>query len=384
MTLADHPPALETLRPGLPHYPLVKTFGLPWERGVQYGSAAAERVAHTLRAYRELFIAYADLSWSRVTEYALRYESIIADFDSGLVKEMKGIAHGAGVDFADVLAINVRTEVMYGLGELRAVADCTAFAALPQATADGHTIVGQNWDWHPAAFDSCVILSIQQPDAPSIVTVVEAGLLSKVGMNSEGLGVATNAMVTTGDVGDPGIPYHVLLRVIQNAATFEEAVSVVTNARRASSANYLIAHKSGRTIDLEAAPGGPDQVFQLEPRSGIVGHANCFISPHATIQDQTAIRKPLGLTRQRTMDRLLDTDQGKITVDTMKVVLSDHEHHPNALCRHPLETLEPVDRSATVASVIMDLDAGEMWVADGQPCTYPHRRFTAADLWRVE
>ena len=35
-----------------------------------------------------------------------------------------------------------------------------------------------------------------QDDGPDFVTVVEAGLLAKTGMNSSGIGLATNALVT--------------------------------------------------------------------------------------------------------------------------------------------------------------------------------------------
>jgi isopenicillin-N N-acyltransferase like protein len=374
--------ALETVAPAFVHYPFVKISGSsPCERGRLYGSRTRDRIGNTLRAYAQLFVAYADLDWATVTQYARRYEPIIRAHDNELIEEMRGIAEGAGVAFEDVLAINVRTEVMYGLGELRPAADCTAFAALPEATGDGHTLLGQNWDWNPAAFDCCVILSMEQPDRPDFVTIVEAGLLAKMGMNSEGVGVATNAMVSDADKGEPGIPYHVILRSILNSRSFDQAVDQVTSVDRASSANYLIAARDGQAVDLETAPGGQDHVFSVQPREGIIGHANCFVAPNVTVRDQTPLRRPLSLTRQRTIDKALDDHKGEITVELMQSLLADHEHHPNSLCRHPLEQFASIDRSATVASVIMDLDAGEFWAADGQPCSHPYRRYGASELW---
>ena len=372
--------ALDTLAPSTA-YPLVLTKGKPFERGVQYGTQARSRLAHTLAAYGELFREYAALSWPEVCRYAVHYEEVIQAFDPRMIEEMRGIASGGQVDFADILAINVRSEVMYGVGELRAAADCTAFVATSPATANGHSILGQNWDWHPAAFESCVVLSIEQDDGPDIVTVVEAGLLSKMGMNSAGLGVVTNAMVTDLDHGDLGVPYHALLRAIQNETSVENAVKVVTDAHRASSANYLIADRSGSAIDLEVAPGDSDRVFRIEPVDGVLGHANCFVSPNATVHDQTAIRKPVSITRQRTIDARLSTNLGNISVELMQEILADHEHHPNALCRHPIERFAPIDRSATVASVIMDLETLDFWVADGQPCSHPYTRLEPSKVW---
>lgn len=374
--------ALDTVQPAVSHYPLIRAGGSAAARGRSYGLQARDRVLKTLAAYAELFIAYTDLDWSHVTAYARRYEGIIADCDGELIEEMRGMADGAQVAFEDILAINVRTEVMYGLGELRAAADCTAFAALPGATETGHTLLGQNWDWHPAAFDCCVVLALDQPGRPSIVTVVEAGLLAKVGMNDAGLGVATNALASDADKGEPGLPYHVMLRCILNSSTFDEAREFVTSVDRASSANYLIASKDGEAVDLETAPGGSNRVFPIEAHIGVIGHANCFVASGVTIRDQTLLKRPLGMTRQNTIDRSLEEHRGHITPELMQKVLADHELHPNALCRHPLMHLAPIDRSATVASVIMDLDMGEFRVADGQPCNHPYRTFTAEDMWQ--
>ena len=47
--------------------------------------------------------------------------------------------------------------------------------------------------------------------------MVEAGLLAKTGMNSSGLGLVTNALVTDDDTGDARLPYHVALRAILDA-----------------------------------------------------------------------------------------------------------------------------------------------------------------------
>lgn len=361
-------------------YPTIRISGDPRERGLAYGRLARDRIALTLDAYADLFAHHACLQWEEVTEYAQGYEPIIANYDPSLVEEMHGIAEGASIAFKDVLAINVRTEVMYGLGEMQA-AECSAFAALPEAVANGHTLLGQNWDWHPAALDCCVVLSIEQVDRPSIVTVVEAGLLAKMGMNSEGVGVATNALVSNIDRGEHGVPYHVLLRTILNARSFDEAVRTVHSAHRASSANYLIAAAGGKARDLETAPGGPEHVFAIEPYDGVVGHANCFVASDVTVTDETERLRPLAKIRQRTIDSHLRSAAGGIGVEYMKDALSDHDNHPHSMCRHPVEAVAPMDRSATVASVVMDLDDRTMWVTDGQPCCSPYREIRGRELW---
>ncbi len=371
---------VQTAHPQTGRYPLVVTKGSAQARGVAYGRQAKTRIAYSLRNYERLFRHYADVDWVTACRFAAGYGPVIEDYDASLVEEMQGIAEGAGCSYDDILTMNVRTEVMYGLGELRAAADCTAFAALPDATVDGHTIIGQNWDWHPSAFDSCVILASQPDDRPAFVTVVEAGLLAKMGMNDAGIGVATNAMVSDIDTGEPGIPYHVLLRALLTSTSFADAVSQVESVHRASSANYLIASKDGSAVDLEVAPGDRDHVFPIHPDLGVIGHANCYVAPSVTVGDQTAELRPLGRIRQSAIDRHLQALAPDISLQSIQSALCDHTDHPNSLCRHPLSQLDFMDRSATVASVIMDLDLQTMWVAEGQPCCHPYRQVAMAEV----
>ena len=54
-------------------------------------------------------------------------------------------------------------------------------------------------------------------------------------------------------------------------------------------------------------------------------------------------------------------------------LLSDHANYPAAICCHPDLTPEPLDQARTVTSVLMDLNARRMRIADGNPCTTPFR-----------
>ena len=216
-------------------YPHVRVRGAPRERGRAYGEQARDRVRRSVDGYRELFGALTGWGWERIRKEAARFEEPIAAFDEACAEELRGIAEGAAVDLVDVLALNVRTEIVYAAkarSALRAAGGCTALALLPEASAAGETIVAQNWDWYPHSLDTVVVLESQPDEAPAFVTVVEAGLLAKAGMNAAGLGLATNALATDADRGEPGVPYHVVLRAILGAQTISEALAVIQRGRR--------------------------------------------------------------------------------------------------------------------------------------------------------
>src|SRR5919198_2127246 len=294
---------------------------------------------------------------------------------------MRGVAEGAGVTFEDVVGVNVRTEVMFA-AKARAAAGtdprarpdgCSAFAVVPPRSANGHTLIGQNWDWLLHSFDTVVVLEAEQEEGPDFVTVVEAGLLAKTGMNSSGIGLVTNALVTDRDTGEPAVPYHVVLRAILDAETLPDAYAAMQRSPRSSSANYLIATVDGMAVDVEATPGDFSRLLLSFPTDGVLLHANHFVSPRFDDTDVSLWVMPDSPFRFARLTDFVGSHAGPLSLDDFRSFLADHANHPSGVCCHPDERLERLDRGSTVASVLMDLDERRMWVADGHPCTSPYR-----------
>jgi isopenicillin-N N-acyltransferase-like protein len=358
-------------------FPHVRVEGGPRERGRSYGEQARDRVHRSIDAYRDVFAAYAGWNWNALTQHAHAYEDPIERFEPAYLEEMRGIAEGAAVDAADILAINVRTEVMFAAKARDAAAghmagECSAFAVTPGRSTGGHTLIGQNWDWLLHSADTVVVLEVQQDGRPDFVTVVEAGLLAKTGMNSSGIGLVTNALVSDADRGLPGIPYHVALRGILDAETISDAYAVLQRGIRSSSANYLIAHADGLVVNVEGAPGGFDHLFLTFPTDGVLLHTNHFTSGRLAGTDVGLWLMPDSPFR---LDRLASqiAHATKLSVGDFRSALADHANHPSGICCHPDPRWEPVEQGETVASVLMDLEARRMWLADGHPCTAPYR-----------
>jgi isopenicillin-N N-acyltransferase-like protein len=365
-------------------FPHVRVEGDARIRGRSYGEQAAERVRRSIEAYREVFQAYAGWNWAQVTEHARAYMDPIARFDAVYLEEIGGIAEGAGVDEVDVLAINVRTEIMFAAKARdmhRYVGECSAFAVSPSRSADGHTWIGQNWDWLLHSSDTVVIVEARQPDRPDYVTVVEAGLLAKTGMNSSGIGLVTNALVSADDRGAPGVPYHVGLRAILDAETISDAYAVLQRAPRSSSANYLIAHRDGQAVNIEAAPGDFSALSLTFPDDGLLLHTNHFASGQSPPTDVGLWVMPDSPFR---LQRLREQLGGVPLVSPKEVreALADHAGHPSGVCCHPDARWDPLEQGQTVASVLMDLDERRLWVADGRPCTAPYDELDYGEFLR--
>jgi isopenicillin-N N-acyltransferase like protein len=358
--------------------PRVRVAGAARERGRQYGAQARDRVHRSVRAYRDVFAYYTGWDWDEVRRAAAGFEAPIARFRPAYLEEMRGIAEGAGLDLADVLAINVRTEVMYAAKARQAPlaartphvpAECSAFAVVPAPAQPGATIIGQNWDWLLHARETLVVLEARQEDGPDFVTVVEAGLLAKAGLNAAGLGLVTNALVTEADVGAPGLPYHVLLRAILDCTTVTQALEVLQAGPRSSSANYLVAHASGAALDIEAAPGDFTGLYPLYPDRGVLLHTNHFLSPGLAPVDVSLWAMPSSAVRlQRLRAGTGPGSGGARTLDHFRGLLADHADYPHSICSHPDPADPPLEQGATIASLLMDPNAGHAWLAACNPC----------------
>ncbi len=375
--------------------PHVRVEGTSLQRGRQYGAAAKDRVRRSVHEYRQVFAYYAGWDWERVRREAARFEAPIADFRPAYLQEMRGIAEGAGLDLADVLAINVRTEVMYAATARQAPlaarqappaarqaplaakppAECSAFAVVPAPSRPGGTVVGQNWDWLLHAAHTVVLLEVRQDEGPDFATVVEAGLLAKAGLNAAGLGLVTNALVTDADVGAPGLPYHVLLRAVLDCETVTDALAVLQARARSSSANYLIAHASGSALDIEAAPGDFTRLYPLLPEDGVLAHTNHFLAPRIHPVDLSLWAMPSSAVRLQRLRAALTARDTSAAPGDLHSLLRDHADHPFGICAHPDPRAHRYDQGATIASVVMDLTARQLRYTHGNPCQAPYELF---------
>ena len=361
----------------------IRVEGNALQRGEQYGEQTRELIARCIEVYGEAFEHYAGWNWEQVREHAVRFREPILTFDREYIDEIEGIAHGAGLEFADVLAINVRTEVMFAAMARDATRvsrippECSAIAVAPSRTRDGRLLTAQNWDWLVGAADTLVLLEVAQPQRPDFVTLVEAGLLAKAGMNSAGIALTTNALVCDRDTGSPGVPYHVLLRAILDSETASDALSTLSRAPRASSATYIVAQDSV-VLDFEAAPGDLGQIFIGYPDDDVLLHTNHFINRSGAVSD-VAFRvmpdSPFRLTRLRQ----LIAGRSDLHPESLRMILSDHDTFPLGVCCHPDPRVHNGPDYRTVATLVFEPATKTMWISDGNPCDTPLHRVQFAD-----
>lgn len=366
---------------------LVELAGDPRAWGLAHGTKARAEIARNVELYRQRFAYWTKASPEELQKRAAAYRQVIARSNPDYFAAMEGIAEGSGLDLLDIVAVNVRYEILYSGFAARGMerkrpglavsGGCTSFAVAPSHSANGHLLIGQNWDWIPEV--EGLLVRTRARDGTRQLAFTEAGIAgAKIGLNSHGIGLAVNGLVSNADSWSRlRKPFHVRCWEILAAREFEAAANAVSGETRACSANFVLAQagRRPRIVDFETAP---ESECRLEATDGFVTHTNHFLD-----QDKLGIWQLLAEDRRSTFHRYARSqsllkervERGrKIGIEDLKAMLRDHEGRPDCICRHEDSERPPEERFSTVVSAILDLDAKEMYVASGPPCTARYRR----------
>lgn len=344
---------------------IISVEGRPKERGFQYGSLAKALIQRNIEIYKIQFKRFAKLDWGNIIADALKWVPIIKEYDSEIMDEIEGVASGSERPVEEIVALNARYEFAISPLSGRFSRECTSFAVTPDAASCNGVILGENWDFRSKFKETCVVLRIKQSGGkPDIVTHLEAGTVAHKGFNSSGLGLCINALLSDKDHITPGVPLvSVVARGVLNSKTIRDAIHAVAKAKRSASINYMIAHSGGEAIDLEVTP---DDIGILHPDDGIITHSNNFLAS-MNLKDVGKTVFPDSPIRWNRMRRLLMRKK-KLSINTIRLAMSDHFDYPNSICRHPDTRLHPDDQFETITSVAMDLNKSRLYMTEGNPC----------------
>lgn len=364
-------------------FPLIEVSGDARERGRQYGRQASERIRRSVRFYGGKLAAMGR-GPQQLEAIVQKFLPEIERFDPLYLEEMKGIAEGAGLTLQEIVLINARTEVLR-LSEREAKKDqdrlltqadpdgCTGAAILPEMTAHGRLLHGQNWDWRHECAETGIVLKIRREDGPDILTFTEAGGLARSGLNSAGIAVTANFLSCDRDYLQLGVPLALIRRKVLETEHIALALHAVYTTPKTTSNNLIVSHAGGFAMDIECAP---DESFIIQPTNGLIVHANHWQSPVALskVRDTGIATSPDSLYRDVRVRQQLSGDN--LTIEHMRNAFFDTFASPWSVCRPARKTVES-HLSATVAMILMDPQKGHLEIA---PLPAVNRQFASYSL----
>lgn len=342
--------------------PEVVASGSPYEIGFTHGSEIPNRIRTCIKNYKALFIETAQSDWPESISRASAFLPALEQNEPDLVEEMKGIAAGAGegVEFLDILALNLRSEIA-----LTNYTDgCTSIATYNASRSE--VFVGQNWDWVGEASTSTAFFDINKTGMPRIRMFGEAGILAKFGVNEAGVGICMNA-IRCGTVAKNQLPIHIAMRRVLECKSFDEAMEMLTRKGLASCANFVIGDSTGKIATVECTPKGLAPIY---PENGewTTWHTNHLWSPNipAGIKDHPSKNSFSRLERIKLL-----TKGQEATPEMIRSWFSDEEGTPVSICRSTPSKAVGMERMETLATVIFHLSKRRIELSLGKPCLNP-------------
>jgi isopenicillin-N N-acyltransferase like protein len=355
-------------------FPIVDVSHLPsaTARGHAYGTQCAAQIAISVNTYTQTFASYG-ISWETARSRAMRYLGVISALDASLVDELEGIALGSGQPLDAILALNCRTEILppnflakpAQTAPCQDLSECTAMCVSASTSENGGAWMAQNWDWMGRQRAALLLLRTVDSAGTAILTLTEAGMLAKIGLNTHGFALGLNIVRSQLDGAHIGLPVHIVLRHLLSCSAIAQARTRLRALQAlgfGASSNIPCADAHGEAVCFEIAPAG---WAEHANSAGVVVHTNHFLceslipqqaplsafvsSPSRLVTAQGyAQMRPLGFTHLQTF--LRDESDGFLSI-----------------CRQPDPDLPADTRIESVAGIIISARERRMWVAPDVP-----------------
>ncbi|KAJ2989688.1 hypothetical protein NUW58_g3343 [Xylaria curta] len=330
--------------------------------GVTHGAAARDKITGSIGFYAQLFQTSCSLGWSEIQREAEKYVQPLEDIAPRYLEEIRGIAQGSHRTFLDILILNIRSEIMFGLfsdpKRNLAGAPSDGCTSLGWLTTSG-SFLGQNWDWMVEQGPNLVVCHVSQPGAgiPAFSMVTEAGIIGKIGLNAEGVGCCLNALKCRG-VDSSKLPIHFALRKVLESPSRAAAVEAIKRTGVAGSGHILIGDATGST-GLECTSKWAKEVV-MEDDLNRVCHTNHLILDKSDVEESPWLDdSPARLARVRELTaRIADP-----TFDVITNIFGDTEGYPVSINRRQ----EGESIAETLFTIVMNLTNKYARVTFGRP-----------------
>lgn len=294
----------------------VRAGGDPFAIGHALGQASA--AALTARVFATEEYRALDARW-RGSEYLRGLEEAARSAYPAHVREIEGIAAGAGQDFETIFLWNCR-------GDLRLPEDVSAATA--EAAASGCTtimvpadggrpaVIAHNEDGAAELLGSCLWVEVEPEGESAWQSFMYPGMLPghTFGLNDAGV-VQTINNIRAHDL-KPGIPRHVICRAILGSNGLDAAIEILQRPDRASGFHHNLGEAGSRRLASVEAPASGCHV---RTPGAPMAHANHLVADTFATLDQSVTDSSRA--RQDAADRMIG--DGVLSSGSAETILFD-------------------------------------------------------------
>lgn len=286
------------------------------------------------------------------------FEAKINQYFPESLEMIRGIAEGSKCEYEDILFLNIAVDVML---------NCSCWGASGTATTSGHTLIGMNADEEKMTQKYEVMLHLN-PDSGYAVkgTAMMGSVCLNHGMNETGLALASHLyFLKSTDPSTKNIPLFVMYKALFHCRSVAEVSALYDTLPNIDIGAVFYIADSERFLKIECS--STDRISETI-KDGVRGTTNIPEEECIKVKDlfgEYSDKKNMNARhRQKRMKNLLDQWDGRIDVNAMISIASDHggedETQGKSICQH--------GAIKTVVSFIADPEEKKIYVFEGNPC----------------
>jgi isopenicillin-N N-acyltransferase-like protein len=352
----------ENLMKNTKEFKLIECQGTPYEIGRQWGEGCKESILKISENICNAMKSYYQASKEEVISKAMKFLPAVQKFDPYLVEIIRGQADATELSFEEIFTQKCFNELTFCYNNISGL--CTSFAVTGKATQDGKTILGQNIDF--IAGSTIDLLKIHHANG-LIQFTLSFSNSSEFTFSSAGIGMCANATIDQDY--SSNIPVGCYLPKVMRENNIQDAMDILKQVARGLG-YYHLADINGQISGIESIH---NDFELLRPERDMLLHSNHYLTERFKGVDTASRYQPDSYPRLDRIRSLTDQHYGHLNIEIIKQILTDHEGHPNSICRHNNPSV-PVS-STTLASFIMVPVEGAIYIAAGHPCDHEYVRY---------
>jgi isopenicillin-N N-acyltransferase-like protein len=378
---------------------VVRASGDGFDRGVQIGREVADQIQRSVEFYHR-YLDRRGVSSEQLQDLLTPYLVASETAYPESMSVLKGMSVGAFVPVLELFAINTFEELEPLLeqpegellflqkkeGYVRADGPVSQGPGAPQppvpgapsapercssvsVSLPGTTLLAHNEHWLAGDVGNvAVVVDLPGNGRVPVVSPTVVCCLPAVGMNGHGVAQGIGSLTASDD--GVGVPRVLVSRSSLEARDRADAVARAAMPGRSGGYGHVYAFPGGESFAIETT-GQRHAVLE-----GPGAHTNHYEDPElAAMAPPASEGSSARLARLR---QLLDEREPR-TPEQLMDVMRDHDSTPQAICLHP-DPSEGEEASACMFSMVADVEARRMWVAEGNPCEHEYVEIDLSDM----
>ena len=352
--------------------------GSSFEIGQQHGRALpAEIVTELSAALKQLAVQRNETTMEVLAAFRARFGPVVESLLPGALEEVRGVADGAGLSVDAAFFASYRDGTPASFGSSAAEEGCTAFACVGSSSVTRGAIIGQTKDTG-APLERYRMMRLHDTEAGRRhILCTYPGWAASWGLLSDGalawVGNSLYGLPPSPDDDTRLLPTSILKRLAMQHTNLSELRAELSSRELLfTDGAFTFADRSGAVAVLECVAG---RNVWRDVKQGWAVHANHALLP-ALIphEDKHGGWGPTFIddskARQARLEELLAAEPAPLGVSAARQMLGDRSGPGFPICSHEGEA-----EIMTTAAYVVDLAAGDLWVAIGPPDSNEFERY---------